>query len=277
MTALSNSSPIGVFDSGIGGLTVANSIKHYLPNEQLIYFGDTAHLPYGDKAPSSIIEYSKEISRFLIEKGCKAIVIACNTASSIAFDEVVKVAGDIPVINVIDPVVNFVVNNEHAKHVGVIGTKATINSGEYERRIKVLNKNIRVSSLATPLLVPLIEEHIMDDVVGHMVISKYLELPQLKGIDSLILGCTHYPLIKKTIEYHYDGKVKVFDSADIVGKHVHKYLTDNNLLSDKLIENHAFYVSDFTDSFETNTRNFFGEEIHLLQIDLWRSLKPGAV
>jgi len=129
---LSNNAPIGIFDSGIGGLTVANAIKQYLPDEQIIYFGDTAHLPYGDKAPSSIIEYSKRITNFLIEKGCKLIVIACNTASSLAFEDVKKVAGTIPVVNVIDPVVDVVINNVDTKKVGVIGTRATINSGEYK-------------------------------------------------------------------------------------------------------------------------------------------------
>lgn len=274
---MSNNAPIGIFDSGIGGLTVANAIKKYLPNERIIYFGDTAHLPYGDKAPSSILEYSRTISSFLAEKGCKIVVIACNTASSIAYNQVKEDLGKIPVINVIDPVVEVVVKSEKSSKVGVIGTRATINSGEYEKRLKKLNKSLTVSSMATPLLVPLIEELIMDDVVGHMVISKYLGQPQLSGIDSLILGCTHYPLIKKTIEYHYDGKVNVFDSADIVGKYVEKFLAEHNMKSDHLSGNHEFYVSDFTESFETNTRNFFGEKIHLMQIDLFRSLKPGTV
>lgn len=274
---MSNNAPIGIFDSGIGGLTVANAIKKHLPDERIIYFGDTAHLPYGDKAPSSIIEYSRTISSFLVEKGCKIVVIACNTASSIAYTMVKEDLGNVPVINVIDPVVEVVVNSKNSHRVGVIGTRATINSGEYEKRLKKLDKTISVSSLATPLLVPLIEELIMDEVVGHMVISKYLSQPLLKDIDSLILGCTHYPLIKKTIEYHYDGRVKVFDSADIVGKYVAKYLSDNNLKSDKREGDHEFYVSDYTESFETNTRNFFGEGIHLMQIDLFRSLKPGTV
>jgi len=271
---LSDSSPIGIFDSGIGGLTVANAIKQYLPEEQIIYFGDTAHLPYGDKAPASIVAYSKRITEFLIEKECKLIVIACNTASSLAFEEVKKVAGDIPVVNVIDPVVEVVINNAHAKKVGVIGTRATINSGEYKRRIKLLNSDIVVTSLPTPLLVLLIEEHIMDDSVGQLVISKYLDQPVLNGIDSLILGCTHYPLVKESVENHYNGRVNVFDSADIVGRYVLDYMEEHNMKSDKLSDNHHFYVSDYTDSFEANTRNFFREEIHLEKIDLWKSLKP---
>ncbi len=274
---MSDRSPIGVFDSGIGGLTVAHAIKEHLPEEQIIYFGDTAHLPYGDKAPLSIIDYSKSISSFLVKKGCKLIVIACNTASSLAFEHVKETIGDIPVINVIDPVVDVVVNSIHAKKVGVIGTRATINSGEYERRIKNLNAGIQVSSMATPLLVPLIEEHIMDDTIGQMIISKYLDQPNLDDIDSLILGCTHYPLVKKSVENHYQGNVKVFDSADIVGRYVSAFMEKNNIKSDKLVNNHHFYVSDFTHSFENNTRNFFGEEINLEEKDLWQSLKPGTV
>ena len=266
---MSPSAPIGIFDSGIGGLTVAHAISQHLPEEQIIYFGDTAHLPYGDKAPSSIIEYSKRISNFLIENNCKVIVIACNTASSLAFNTVVELAGEIPVINVIDPVVNIVVKAEHAHKVGVIGTRATINSGEYENRLKKLDSNISVFSMATPLLVPLIEEHIMDDTIGQMIISKYLSQPQLNEIDSLILGCTHYPLVKKSVESYYDGKVKVFDSADIVGRYVLKFLSETNMRSEELKENHHFYVSDFTESFEANTRNFFTEEIHLEELNFW--------
>ena len=266
---MSPSAPIGIFDSGVGGLTVANAISQYLPKERLIYFGDTAHLPYGDKAPSSILEYSKAISRFLTEKGCKMVVIACNTASSIAHTQVEELAGDIPVINVIDPVVEIAVNEKNAKKIGVIGTKATLNSGEYEKRIKILNPNAQVFSMATPLLVPLIEEHIMDDHIGQLIIAKYLSQPQLSDIDSLILGCTHYPLVKKSVEHFYKGKVNVIDSADIVGKYVSNYLGKHNLLSEQNELEHDFYVSDFTDSFEANTQSFFGHEIHLKQIDFW--------
>jgi glutamate racemase len=266
---VSHSAPIGIFDSGVGGLTVAHAINKYLPNERLIYFGDTAHLPYGDKAPSSILEYSKVISRFLIEKGCKMVVIACNTASSIAHEQVEELAGDIPVVNVIDPVVEIAVNEKHAKKVGVIGTRATINSGEYENRIKKLSADIQVFSMATPLLVPLIEEHIMDDHIGQLIIAKYLSQPQLSDIDSLILGCTHYPLVKKSVEHFYKGKVNVIDSADIVGKYVSNYLEKFGLLSEKSPSDHDFYVSDFTESFEANTRSFFGHEVHLKQIDFW--------
>jgi glutamate racemase len=267
---LSASAPIGIFDSGVGGLTVANAISKYLPKERLIYFGDTAHLPYGDKAPAHIIEYSKAISQFLIDKGCKMVVIACNTASSIAYQHVKEMAGDIPVINVIDPVVEVVVNEKKARKVGVIGTRATINSGEYEKRIKKLNARINVFSMATPLLVPLIEEHIMDDQIGKLVISKYLSQPVLSDIDSLILGCTHYPLVKESVAHFYRGEVDVIDSADIVGKYVSDYLNDHNLqCTEKPTLDHDFYVSDFTESFEKNTRSFFGHEIHLKQIDFW--------
>lgn len=266
--------PIGIFDSGIGGLTVAHAIRQYLPEEQIVYFGDTAHLPYGDKAPASIVEYSRVISRFLADKGCKIIVIACNTASSIAWQQVVKEVEGIPVINVIDPVVDYVVHSVHAKSVGVIGTKATIYSGEYECRLKSKDPEISVKSMATPLLVPLIEEHIMDDEITDLVIAKYLNQSNITGIDSLILGCTHYPLVKKNVENFYNGKVRVFDSADIVGKEVFRFLKENELQSEKRNENHHFYVSDFTESFEANTTTFFGKEINLKEVDLWRSFKP---
>ena len=274
---MSNPKPIGIFDSGIGGLTVANAIQRHLPKEQIIYFGDTAHLPYGDKAPSSIIEYSKAISSFLLEKGVKIIVIACNTASSIAFEHVKEIAGRIPVINVIDPVVEVAVKGGDSKKIGVIGTRATIGSSEYNSRILAINSSMSVRSLATPLLVPMIEEHIMDDKVGKLVIEKYLSQDILKDIDSLILGCTHYPLIRNLVESYYKGEVNVLDSADIVGKHVMEFLDEKNLKANALTSKHHFYVSDYTDSFETNTRSFFTEQIHLEENNIWTSFKPGAV
>ena len=234
-------------------------------------------MPYGDKAPSSIIDYSEAISKFLLEKEVKIIVIACNTASSIAFEQVKEIAGEIPVINVIDPVVDVVVNGLHSHKIGIIGTKATISSGEYKSRITALNSNISVSSLSTPLLVPMIEEHIMDDEVGKLVIEKYLSQEILNDIDTLILGCTHYPLIRNLVESYYNGKVHVLDSADIVGKFVMRFLDEKDLKSDHLSAKHHFYVSDYTDSFEANTRNFFTEQIHLEETNIWKSLKPGAI
>src|SRR6201997_4405924 len=156
---LNANQPIGIFDSGIGGLTVANAIAKVLPNEQLIYFGDTAHLPYGDKSPDSIKYYSIRIAQFLLEQNCKAIVIACNTASALAYETVKDfVGGKVPVIDVVNPIVNEIIKDDKLKHIGVIATKATIKSDIYARKLKHAVKHVEVSSLATPLLASMIEE-----------------------------------------------------------------------------------------------------------------------
>ena len=172
---MSSSLPIGIFDSGIGGLTVANAIRKILPNEQLIYFGDTAHMPYGDKSPEAVKFYSLKIAKFLLDKKCKMIVIACNTASAHAFHELVHFLGErIPIINVIDPVVDLMVQKGNAQKIGVIGTKSTIRSDIYAKKFKAANPDIQVSSLATPLLAPMIEEGFFNNNISKTVINSYL-------------------------------------------------------------------------------------------------------
>ena len=208
--------PIGIFDSGIGGLTVVRALKEKLPNEYIIYFGDTEHLPYGEKSNKAIQNFSKKITQFLINKNCKAIVMACNSASSVAFEVVKKQAKNIPVFNVIDPIVKVVANNCNDCKIGVIGTKTTIQSGVYVRKIQEICSSAKVSSLATPLLVPMIEEGFVNEEISHKIIANYLSNKSLANIDSLILACTHYPLIYNEINNFYGGKVQLIDSADIV-------------------------------------------------------------
>jgi glutamate racemase len=263
--------PIGVFDSGIGGLTVANAIQKHLPNEEIIYFGDTAHLPYGDKAPYSIKHYSTEIAKFLLKKKCKLIVIACNTASSIAVKDVEKVTkGKAILINVIDPVVEKVhQQSKPGDHVGIIGTKGTIKSGVYRKKLRAFNELLNVSSMATPLLAPMIEEGFINDKISQTVLESYLTDKKLEAIDAIILACTHYPLIKDEINAFYKGRVNVVDSADIVGRFVKKQLEQLNLLSDTSNPNHQFFVSDYTSSFERSTRYFFTEKITLEKAAIW--------
>jgi len=186
-------SPIGIFDSGIGGLTVAHALKEQMPNESIIYFGDTKHLPYGEKSEESIVNFSTKISKFLVNQNCKAIVIACNSASSVAFDVVKKEAKNISVFNVIDPVIKEVVKVCADYDIGVIGTKATIKSNVYEHKIIKLCNSSKVSSLATPLLAPMIEEGFINEDISHTVIANYLSNKKLANIDHLILDCTHYP------------------------------------------------------------------------------------
>ena len=266
-----SSRPIGVFDSGIGGLTVANAIQKAMPGESLIYFGDTAHLPYGDKSPDSIKYYGIRIAQFLLDKNCKMIVIACNTASALAYEAVKDfVNGRVPVINVIDPVVDCIVNNKNAKSVGVIGTKGTIKSDIYPKRIKAKNKLIEVSSLATPLLAPMIEEGFFNNRISRSIIGSYLSSRKLAKIDSLILACTHYPLIRAEVEEFYKKKIEIIDTAGVVADKVKAVLKERNILSKNKKANHHFYVSDFTKSFEESTRYFFKNKIHLEKVDFWK-------
>lgn len=266
-----STSPIGIFDSGIGGLTVANAIQKVMPGESLIYFGDTAHLPYGDKSPDSIKYYGIRIAQFLLDKNCKMIVIACNTASALAYEAVKDfVNGRVPVINVIDPVVDCIVNNKNAKKVGVIGTKGTIKSDIYPKRIKSKNKSIEVSSLATPLLAPMIEEGFFNNRISRSIIGSYLSSRKLAKIDSLILACTHYPLIRAEVEEFYKKKIEIIDTAGVVADKVKTVLKEKNILSKNKKVKHHFYVSDFTKSFEESTRYFFKNKIHLEKVDFWK-------
>ena len=260
-------SPIGIFDSGIGGLTIAHAIKEKLPNENIIYFGDTKHLPYGEKSKISIQSFSKRIVNFLISKNCKAIVIACNSASSVAFDVVKKEAKNISVFNVIDPVIKEVVKVCADYDIGVIGTKATIQSNVYEHKIIKLCNSSKVSSLATPLLAPMIEEGFINEDISHTVIANYLSNKKLSNIDHLILACTHYPLIHQEIKDYYNGKVTVIDSANIVAKYIAKQLEEDDLLNTIELTEHHFYVSNYTESFEKSARFFFQEEIQLKEIN----------
>jgi len=260
-------SPIGIFDSGIGGLTVAHAVKEQMPNESIIYFGDTKHLPYGEKSKESIINFSETISKFLIKKNCKAIVIACNSASSVAYENVNEICKGIPVFNVIDPIVKYVNNNCTQCKIGVIGTKTTIQSKIYKNKIISQNNKQKVFSLATPLLAPMIEEGFINEEISKKIIENYLKNPNLKNINSLILACTHYPLIQDEINYFYQNKVNVIDSANIVAKNISKNLKEMNLLTANKYPEYIFYVSNFTSSFEKSAQFFFQKEIQLKEIN----------
>jgi glutamate racemase len=263
--------PIGVFDSGVGGLTVANAIRQVLPGENLIYFGDTAHLPYGDKSKETIISYSVRITQFLLEQNCKVIVVACNTASANAYEAIVQETGNKAlVVDVINPVVDYVSLQAPYKHIGVIGTKGTINSGTYVSKIIGRNPHISVASLATPMLVPMIEEGFIFDDISNAIIRSYLSKPELSHIDALILGCTHYPIIKNQISKYFNFEVDVIDSSRIVANHLRTLLTGHDQLNRQSIPKHRFLVSDFTDYFQVISKLFFEENIVLEKINLWK-------
>jgi glutamate racemase len=272
---MDSNGPIGIFDSGIGGLTVAKAIKEHCPNESIIYFGDTAHFPYGDKAPYSIRHYSHTIAEYLVEQGCKAIVIACNTASALSHKILEKKweKRDIPVFDVVQPVAEHVSKSSYKK-VGVIATKATVKSRIYPKSIHEHGFENKVTSLATPLLAPMIEEGFFNNNISNTIIDAYLSKSNMANINAIILGCTHYPIIQKEVAAYYKKKgkkVDIFNSAELVAKSVQKSLSDRGMnLTEPIKTQDHFYVSDLTESFQKSTSIFFGSEIKLEKMDIWR-------
>jgi len=263
--------PIGVFDSGIGGLTVARAVNRLLPNERLIYFGDTAHLPYGDKSTASIQAYSIKICDVLLRQQCKVILIACNSASTAAYELVREYVGSKAlVLNVIDPIVAHVGRHYAGRRVGLIGTKQTVGSNVYRKKIDDLSVDIQLHALATPLLAPMIEEGFFNNAISESVIQNYLSDSSLATIEALVLACTHYPLIREQITDFYQGRVDVLDPSASVAEALKELLEQHNLLAPALLPpKHHFYVSDFTRSFEESTRIFFGQEVNLEAYPLW--------
>jgi glutamate racemase len=261
--------PIGIFDSGVGGLTVAHAIKQILPGESLIYFGDTAHLPYGDKSAESIKNYSRRITQFLLENDSKVVLVACNSASASAFDSLKsEFTGKTILIDVIDPVVDYI-STRNFRKIGVIGTKRTISSGTYETKIREKSQSTSVVSLATPLLVPMIEEGFIFDDISNAIIRTYLSDQSLSGIEALILGCTHYPIIKNQISKIFNFNVEVVDSARSVAVMLRDILEKKELLNDTGTVKDQFFVSDYTSYFEKIARMFFVGDINLKKVDIW--------
>lgn len=268
---MDKSNPIGLFDSGVGGLTVASALSKAMPNEQLIYFGDTAHFPYGDKSADLVKSYARNITKFLLEHNCKAIIIACNTASSVAFELVKELTSTQAIaFNVVDPVVKHIVEADYKK-VGIIGTLGTIGSNVYYDKIKSAKPNVKAYSLATPLLAPMIESGFIHGQVSDLVIKQYLENDILEEIESIVLGCTHYPLIKQQIEQLYtslERKVDVLATNEIAAKFVKRKLEQHQLANPTPnIAPHKFYVSDYTASFEQTSRLFYGAEVELKKVE----------
>ncbi len=250
---------------------MAHAIRQLLPGESMIYFGDTAHLPYGDKSEAAIQAYSVKIADILVRKGCKVIVIACNSASSAAYELLTEyIRKDIHIINVIDPMVKLVLENFPGKRVGLIGTKRTVQSDVYSRKIHEGKKNIHLHSLATPLLAPMIEEGFFNNQISHEIIAQYLADESLKTIDALILACTHYPLIKNEIKALYDGRVTILDSSEVIAKALKQHLEDERLLNeDNASPTDHFMVSDYTESFEASAKMFFHRAVRLERHSLW--------
>lgn len=246
--------PIGVFDSGVGGLTVAREIMRQIPNERIIYFGDTARVPYGSKSKETITRYSRQIVRFLQEQKVKAIVAACNTASAYALDEIEKEL-DIPIIGVVKPGAKIAAGTTRNGRIGVIGTEGTIGSHIYSTYINEINKDIQVVEKACPLFVPLVEEGLWQDPVTDEIAARYLNVLTDSGIDTLILGCTHYPLIRSTVQKTVGGEVALVNPAYETARELKGLLEKENMLNNEKqglgTERYRFYVSDMADKFRT--------------------------
>jgi glutamate racemase len=223
-----NARPIGVFDSGIGGLTVVKALRDLLPHERIIYVGDTARVPYGSRSPSTVQRYSLEIANLLMEQDAKLVVVACNTVSSVALPQLEETL-PVDIVGVIKPGAEAAIQQTRSHHIGVIGTRATIRSGAYERTLKSLNPSVQVTSRPCPLLVPLIEEGLLDDAVTDQMIDRYLEPLLADGIDTLVLGCTHYPLLAPAFRRRLGQEVRLVDSAQNCALAVKRLLEEASL------------------------------------------------
>ena len=242
--------PIGMFDSGCGGLTVLKEYIKEMPNEDFIYYGDTAHLPYGDKSKEKIIEFSKNIVEFLINKNVKMIIIACGTASAQAFEEL-NSAYNIPIRNIIEPVASSI-NDEN---IGVIATKGTIKSNAWENAILKYKPDTNVMSVACPLLVPIVEEGFANSPIADYAVKEYISRFKNKNISSLVLGCTHYPILSDKIQKEIGENVNLINAGVLSAKDTKKYLEENNLANDlKNIGTKEFYTSDDFESFKENAK-----------------------
>lgn len=251
-TEIKKSAPIGVFDSGVGGLTVAREIMRHLPNENIVYFGDTARVPYGSKSKDTIIRYSRQIINFLKTKDVKAIVIACNTASALALD-VVRGESDIPIIGVVEPGARAALAATTTKKIGVIGTEGTIRSAMYEKIIQGFEPEASVIGKACPLFVPLVEEGFAKHHVTEEIIDYYLASMKETDIDSLILGCTHYPLLRSRIREYVGEKITLVNPAYETAMDLKQLLEENGLANTYTEQGHgtySFYVSDAADKFK---------------------------
>ncbi len=256
---------IGIFDSGVGGLTVAQAIEQLCPGYPIIYFGDIARTPYGSKSKETIIKYSMENSEFLIAHGAKMIVIACNSAASTSI-ETLRQHFTIPIIDVIEPAVNQAVKKSRSKRIGVIGTKATIKSLVYEDKITELAPDTKIIPRACPLFVPLVEEGWLDKRESKMIARRYLHPIRNQQVDTLILACTHYPILKHIIGPRIGRKTSLIDSSVEVAKEVQRYLENNADFAQSVYNEKTrsrFFVSDITETAIMLANKIFNREINL--------------
>lgn len=256
---------IGVFDSGIGGLTVVKELFTQLPEYQILYFGDTARTPYGNKSEKTIKKYAVQDTEFLLEKGAQIIIVACNTVSAVAAEDLKK-QFNVPIFEVITPAVKKAIEVTKNQKIGVIGTTATVQSGIYEKLIKEKRNHFEIFSKSCPLLVSLVEENWIKKPETKTITKKYLHPLKLKNIDTLILGCTHYPLLTEIIQAKIGKRRKLVDPAHETVETVKRFLQNNNGIEKSLPKNnnHEFYLSDLTPKFQEIANRWLGRKIKLL-------------
>ncbi|MGE4384525.1 MAG: glutamate racemase [Endomicrobiaceae bacterium] len=255
-----NKAAIGIFDSGLGGLTVMSAVTKLMPQENIIYFGDTAHVPYGSKSKKAVTNFALSISKFLVNHNVKLIIVACNTASAFSLNTLKKNI-NVPVIGVIKAGSVMAASNTKNKKIAVIGTEGTIKSNAYTKEIKKYDKKIKCFSQACPLFVPLVEEGWLNDNVTEEIAKIYLSNIINKNIDTIILGCTHYPLLKHTIQKVAGGKINIVDSATAVAYEVNNLLKEHNLTGHGGKGSLKFFVSDSPEKFQKLGSKFFNKKI----------------
>lgn len=257
--------PVGMFDSGVGGLTVLQQMMRLLPKESVVYYGDTARLPYGNKSPSTVIRYSIENSVFLMEQGIKVLVIACNTATSHAAQKLRQVF-NIPIIDVIQPGAERAAAVTKSGKIALIGTRGTVNSGAYQREILRHLPKASITALACPLFVPLVEEQFLSHQATRMVVREYLAPLKTQNVDTLLLGCTHYPLLRVLIEEEMEGKVTIVDPAITCAEKVADLLNTSGLSTTSSKPQYRYYVSDDPEKFRVLGKDFLGMPVDHVEL-----------
>jgi glutamate racemase len=261
--------PIGIFDSGVGGLTVVSEIMRRLPHEDAVYFGDVGRTPYGPRSKDIILQFTRQDVAFLLEQDVKLVVAACNTASAVAL-ETVAAENDIEMLGVISPGARAAVEKTRNGKIGIIGTHATVASNSYPRAIHAIDSKMKVFSLACPLFVPLAEEGYQDKEASYLIAQDYLKILKENKIDTLVLGCTHYPLLKKMIQDVIGDDVTLIDSATATAKEVNALLVKMDLLrADNPHPDYKFYVSDVPDKFAPVAERFLGRRVdNIIRVDI---------
>ena len=261
--------PIGVFDSGIGGLTVVRALMEGMPFENIIYFGDTARVPYGLKSVETISRYATQITEFLLQQDVKLLIIACNTMSSVAY-QVIEGLSPVPVLGVVDAGARSAVDETHNKYVGVIGTPATINSNAYQKAINKYDPEIRIFSQPCPLFVPLVEEGWLDHQVTRLTAQEYLKPVIAQNIDTLVLGCTHYPLLKPLLQEVLGDQIRLVDSAQAITEQTGELLNKVNLRNgQQRPPEYRFYVTDVPIRFQEIGERFLGRKLSNINVVKW--------